>query len=158
MDANAQTSKGDCGTCRLTDTPQGNVALRSDDDSEREETALIKEDHSGSKKDNVCTDSEKSPARPVESEDTNMNQPSIDREESTDMEVQEGTSVGLSPENQTDADKVLGSSADDLDEMMDIGTVDQLDQEAQMTEPSTSLEEENAQVVSNAGKVIEGNV
>lgn len=152
MDANVQTAEADCGTSTPTDTPQGNVAPQSYVDSQREETAPIEEDHWDLKKDNVCGDPKKSPSRPVESEDTNMKRPS---EVTTDMEAQDGTNVGLSRQNPTCAGNALVSSADDLDEMMDIGTVDQVDQEAQMTEQPSSLEGENAQdqVVSNAGKL-----
>lgn len=157
MDAKAQTSKGDCETSSgLTDdTQQGNVAQQTNVDSEREETGLIKGEHSDLKKDNVCRDSKKSPVGPVESEDTNMDEPSDDGQDTTDMEVQESTNVSLPQKNPTCAGNFLVSSADDLDEMMDIGTVDQVDQEAQMKEQSKSLEGVNSQTlaVSNAGKV-----
>lgn len=154
MDATAQTSKGDGGTSSgLTDdTQQGNVA-HTNTVSEREETALTEGEHLDSKKDNVCTDSKKSPARPVQSEDTNMDEPSNDGEETTDMEVQESTNLSLSQKNPTCTGTFLDSSAGDLDEMMDIGTVDQVDQEAQMKEQSKSVEGVNAETlaVSNAG-------
>lgn len=156
MDANAHMSKGDCGTSSgLTDDTQQGNAPQSSADSEREKTALKKGEHLDLKKDNGCRDPKKRLVGPVESEDTNMDEPSDDGQDTTDMEVQESTNVSLSQKNQTRAGTFLVSSADDLDEMMDIGTVDQVDQEAQMKEQSKSLEGVNARTpaVSNAGKV-----
>lgn len=154
MDA---TSKGDCGTSLgLTeDTKQDNVAPQTNVDSEREENVLTKGEHLDLQMDNMSRDSKKSPVSPVESEDTNMDEPSDDAVKTTDMEVPESTNVSLLQKNPTCAGSFLVSSADDLDEMMDIGTVDQVDQEAQMKEQSKSLEGVNAQTLasSNAGKV-----
>lgn len=154
MDA---TSKGDCGTSLgLTeDTIQDNVEPQTNVDSEREENVLTKGEHLDLQMDNVCRDSKKSPVSPIESEDTNMDEPSDDGVKTTDMEVQESTNGSLSQKNPTCASSFLVSSADDLDEMMDIGTVDQVDQEAQMKEQSKPLEGVNAQTLasSNAGKV-----
>lgn len=135
----AATSKTSCGLTE--DTEQANVAPQTNVDSERGENAPKKGEHSDLQKDNVCMDLKKSP---VETEDTNMDEPP------NDMEVEESTNTNIS-----DAGNFSASSADDLDEMMDIGTVDQVDQEAQMKEQSKSLEGANAQTsaVSNSGTV-----
>lgn len=160
MEVNARTSEGDCGTSSgLSDCKeQGNAALGSIVDSEREETVLNIMERFDSRKANACGDSKESPVGPVQSEDTNMDKPSDDGE-TTDVEVQMSTNADLSQKNPTSASKFLVSSTDDLDEMMDIGTVDQVEQEAQMKEEkqsnSQSLEGDNAQppAISNAGKV-----
>lgn len=157
MEMNARTSEGDCGTSSgLSDCKeQGNAALGSNVDSEREETVLNIRERFDSRKANACGDSKESPVGPVQSEDTNMDKPSDDGE-TTDVEVQMSTNADLSQKNPTSASKFLVSSTDDLDEMMDIGTVDQVEQEAQMKEEkqsnSQSLEGDNAQppAISNA--------
>lgn len=149
MDATAQTSEGDCGTSSgLTDdTQQGNGNV----DSERKGSAPIKRKHLDLKRQSLRRNAKK---RPVGSEDTNMDEASDDGRDTTDMEAQESTSVNLSQKNPTCAGNLLVSSAGDLDEMMDIGTVDQVEQEAQMQEQSKSLEgvNEPTVAVSNAGK------
>lgn len=160
MEVNARTSVG--GSDGTSSGPteckeQGNAAPESNVDSEREEAALHIRGRFDSKKDNDCGDSKESPAGPVQKEDANMDEPSGEGE-TTDMEVQLGTNTDLLQKNETSASKFLVSSTEDLDEMMDIGTVDQVEQEAQMEEEkqsnSQSLEGDNAQpAISNAGKV-----
>lgn len=160
MEVNARTSVGgsDGPSSGLTECKeQGNVAPESSVDSEREEAALNIRARFVSKKDNACGESKESPAGPVQKEDTNMDEPSGDGE-TTHMEVQTGRNADLLQKNETSASKFLVSSTEDLDEMMDIGTVDQVEQEAQMEEEkqsnSQSLEGDNAQpAISNAGKV-----
>ena len=79
--------------------------------------------------------SEKSPAGRDVSEDTNMDKTSEELprvDEKMDPDTEED--VGTQQEEQSHGSKLRVSTADDLDEMMDIGTVDQVEQEAQMKE------------------------
>lgn len=54
------------------------------------------------------------------------------RREMADRDAKAGLDILTVPENAPVACNITSSAADDLDEMMDIGTVDQVDQEAQM--------------------------
>lgn len=81
--------------------------------------------------------SEKSPAGPDVSEETNMDKTSEElthAEEKMDPDVDTEEDVSAQQQEESSGSKLRVSTADDLDEMMDIGTVDQVEQEAQMKE------------------------
>ncbi|XP_044027837.1 zinc finger MYM-type protein 4 isoform X2 [Siniperca chuatsi] len=80
-------------------------------------------------KDNIL---EESPAGPDVSEDTN--QTSDGKKEKTNTDEKMDPNIGTQQEKESLGCKLSVSTADDLDEMMDIGTVDQVEQEAQMKE------------------------
>ncbi|XP_071356045.1 zinc finger MYM-type protein 4 isoform X2 [Trachinotus anak] len=73
---------------------------------------------------------EECPAGPDVSEDTDMETTNTDGNKDIDSRED----VGTQQETESCGCKLRFSTADDLDEMMDIGTVDQLEQEAQMKE------------------------
>ncbi|XP_022599863.1 zinc finger MYM-type protein 4-like isoform X2 [Seriola dumerili] len=76
-----------------------------------------------------------SPAEPDVSEDTDMDTTSDGKKETnTDKDSDSREDVGAQQEKESHGCKLRVSAADDLDEMMDIGTVDQMEQEAQMKE------------------------
>lgn len=76
------------------------------------------------------------------------------REEMADTDAKAGLDVLKVPENAPVACNIKSSAADDLDEMMDIGTVDQADQEAQMKiEDPLNLEPTCSPVSSNRGEL-----
>lgn len=76
--------------------------------------------------------SEESPAGCDVSEDTDMDKTSEHKEEITDTDIKMDPKIDTEQDNVPTACKMRMSAADDLDEMMDIGIVDQVDQEAQM--------------------------
>ncbi|XP_070702115.1 zinc finger MYM-type protein 4-like [Pempheris klunzingeri] len=78
--------------------------------------------------------SEESPAGPDVSEDTNMDQTSDLQEEATNTDKEMDSDVVTQQAKEYFGCKLRVSAADDLDEMMDIGTVDQVEQEALMKE------------------------
>lgn len=129
----------------------------SDMDSEKEDTVVKLKEDLASKEDNACKDLMESPARPDDSQDTNMNETCDDKEEVTDTDVEMNTNVDTLQKNSTPACKFVVSTADDLDEMMDIGTVDQVEQEAQMKEEeqnkSMDVDSVHSPAISNAGRV-----
>lgn len=126
-------------------------------DSEKEDTVGKLKEDLASKEDDVCKDLMESPARPDDSQDTNMDETCDDKEEVTDTDVEMNTNVDTLQKNSTPACKFVVSTADDLDEMMDIGTVDQVEQEAQMKEEeqnkSMDVDSEHSPAISNAGRV-----
>lgn len=128
----------------------------SDMDSEKEDTVVKLKEDLASKEDNVCKDLMESPARPDDSQDTNMDKTCDDKEEVTDTDVEMNTNVDTLQKNSAPACKFVVSTADDLDEMMDIGTVDQVEQEAQMEEEqnkSMDVDSVHSPAISNAGRV-----
>lgn len=129
----------------------------SDTDSEKEDTVVKLKEDLASKEDNMCKDLMESPARPDDSQDTNMDKTCDDKEEVTDTDMEMNTNVDTLQKNSTPACKFVVSTADDLDEMMDIGTVDQVEQEAQMKEEeqnkSMDVDSVHSPAISNAGRV-----
>ncbi|XP_034401111.1 zinc finger MYM-type protein 4-like isoform X2 [Cyclopterus lumpus] len=85
-------------------------------------------------KDDRCGDS---PAAPDASEDTNMHKTS---EELANTNTDTKECVDTQQEKEAAGGKLRVSVADDLDEMMDIGIVDQVEQEAQMNEEQQNSE------------------
>lgn len=65
-------------------------------------------------------------------EETEKDKTSDPRKDMADTDAKAGLDILTVPENAPVACNSKSSAADDLDEMMDIGTVDQVDQEAQM--------------------------
>ncbi|XP_070777315.1 zinc finger MYM-type protein 4-like [Enoplosus armatus] len=76
---------------------------------------------------------EESPAAPGVSEDTNMDKTSKRELTNMDPDIDTKEDIDIQQEKESVGCKRV-STADDLDEMMDIGTVDQVEQEAQMKE------------------------
>lgn len=66
--------------------------------------------------------------------DTNMDKMSDHSQEKTDTAARADTDIDTRQENVSQVCTLRVSTADDLDEMMDIGTVDQVEQEAHMKE------------------------
>lgn len=104
---------------------------------------------------------DQSPAGSDLSEDTNMDTASdcnkkINTEDKMDKDSDSKEAIGTQQEEPLDSNKLRVSTADDdLDEMMDIGTVDQMEQEAQMKEEecnSLDAESSRSSAVSNTGK------
>lgn len=102
-----------------------------------------------------------SPAGPDMSEDTNMDTASdrkqeINTEDRMDPDSDTMEAIGIQQQDESHgSNKLRVSTADDLDEMMDIGTVDQMEQEAQMKEEecnSLDAESSRSPAVSNTGK------
>lgn len=97
-------------------------------ESDKEGTEVkVEEDHEPNK-DHVSQMLEENLTGPDISVDTNMDKMSDHSEEKTDTDID--TRQG----NASPICKFRVSTADDLDEMMDIGTVDQVEQEAHMKE------------------------
>lgn len=98
---------------------------------------------------------EESPAGPDVSEDTNMDKTSDHTKENTDVKMD--PDIDTQQENVSLACKFMVSTADDLDEIMDIGTVDQVEQEAQMKEEEQDrlmdVDSGRSPAISNTGKV-----
>lgn len=90
-----------------------------------------------------------------DSEDTNMDTTSEHEDMKSDIKVD--TDVDTQQENVSQACRFRVSTADDLDEMMDIGTVDQVEQEAQMKEEERNrladVGRSRSPGISNTGKV-----
>ncbi|GLD47742.1 zinc finger MYM-type protein 4 isoform X1 [Lates japonicus] len=63
--------------------------------------------------------------------------------------------VGTQQEEESHGHKLRVSTADDLDEMMDIGTVDQMEQEAQMKAEEPEVESSRSPTSSNTVSVAE---
>lgn len=96
-----------------------------------------------------------SPSGPDVNEDTNSDpKEEVNTEDRIDKDTDTMEANGIQQQKQTH-NKLSISTAYDLDEMMDIGTVDELDQEAQMKEEEcSSLDAESSRSpgVSDAGK------
>lgn len=92
---------------------------------------------------------------PDDSGDTSMDTTSEHEDMKSDIKVD--TDVDTRQENVSQACRFRVSTADDLDEMMDIGTVDQVEQEAQMKEEERNrladVGRSRSPGVSNTGKV-----
>lgn len=122
-----------------------------------EEEFEVKEENVGAKDNSV----EESPTGPDVSENSNIDETSdckneINTDEKMDPDID--AKEDIDTERESLGCKLRVSTADDLDEMMDIGTVDQVEQEAQMKEEEeqNSLMEEDSSpspVISNTGKV-----
>lgn len=119
----------------------------STSESEKEATGVKTEEDFELSEENVAVKDnniEKGPAGPDVSEDTNMDKTTDEKMEPDIDTEQEKESVGCK------------LSVDDLDEMMDIGTVDQVEQEAQMKEEeqnSLDMDGSRSPAVSNTGKM-----
>ncbi|XP_040909206.1 zinc finger MYM-type protein 4-like isoform X2 [Toxotes jaculatrix] len=90
---------------------------------------------------------EESPAGPDVTEDTDMDMTSDCHKEITNTDVNTDPAISTQEEKEAHACKPKVSTADDLDEMMDIGTVDQMEQEAQMKEgegPNSAMDVESS--------------
>ncbi|KAM8841688.1 zinc finger MYM-type protein 4 isoform 2-T3 [Spinachia spinachia] len=114
---------------------------RSTSNTEKKERVEVKtEEEFESNKERVAIEddcSEDSLARPAASEDTDMHKTPCEEIANTGM----NTKVSINAELQQEADggMLTALTADDLDEMMDIGTVDQVEQEAQMKEEQQTI-------------------
>ncbi|XP_074468770.1 zinc finger MYM-type protein 4-like isoform X2 [Sebastes fasciatus] len=113
----------------------------STSESEKEEGVEVKtEEEFELNEENVSVKDnrlEESPAGPDVSEDTNMHKSSEEQTNTdvkVDLDIDTKEDVGTQQEKEPPGSKFRVSTADDLDEMMDIGTVDQVEQEAQMKE------------------------
>lgn len=106
---------------------------------------------------------DQSPAEPDLCEDTNMETASdCNKKTNTEDKIEKDSDSEEAIETQQqeeslDSNKLRASTAadDDLDEMMDIGTVDQMEQEAQMKEEecnSLDAESSRSPAISNTGK------
>ncbi|XP_067341184.1 zinc finger MYM-type protein 4-like isoform X2 [Channa argus] len=138
-------------------------------ESEKDSTEVETEEEFELKKDNViATDRglDHSPARPDISEDTEKDSPFDHKEVSTeekmdlDFDTKEDNAKQQQEEEQEScgSNKLKISTADDLDEMMDIGTVDQIEQEAHMKEEecnSLDAESSRSPAISNTASVAE---
>lgn len=98
--------------------------------------------------------SEESPAGPDISEDSNAEKTSEHKKETTNTDEKTSTDIDTQQEKSS---LLRVSTADDLDEMMDIGTVDQVEQEALMKEEEVNclmdVESSRSPAFSNTGKV-----
>ncbi|KAM9839138.1 zinc finger MYM-type protein 4 [Aulostomus maculatus] len=130
-------------------------------DMKTEEEWDMKEDHV-TVRDGSFADS---PAGSDSSEDTNMDTTPDGKKEQTHTDAKEESDMNTE-EARLEETRSLGcnvrfSTADDLDEMMDIGTVDQQEQEAQMKEEeqntSTDAEDRCSPALSKAVLVAEDN-
>lgn len=97
-------------------------------ESDKEGTEVKMEEDHEPNKDHVSQTLEENLTGPDSSVDTNMDKMFDHSQEKTD------TDVDTRQENASPVCKFRVSAADDLDEMMDIGTVDQVEQEAHMKE------------------------
>ncbi len=112
----------------------------SPSESEKEATEVKTEEEFKLNEDSVAEQDKslmESPAEPGVSEDTNMDKTS-DHKEITNADGDTKEDVDTQQEKDSHGSKLRVSTADDLDEMMDIGTVDQVEQEAQMKEEEES--------------------
>lgn len=117
--------------------------VKTEEDSELYEENVAAKDNS----------SEESPAGPDISEDSNTDKTS-EHKEATNTDEKTSTDIDAQQEKSS---LLRVSTADDLDEMMDIGTVDQVEQEALMKEEEVNclmdVESSRSPAFSNTGKV-----
>ncbi|XP_029298588.1 zinc finger MYM-type protein 4-like isoform X2 [Cottoperca gobio] len=113
----------------------------STSESEREEGPEVKtEEEFELNEDNVPVKDnslEENPAGPNVSEETNMHKTSeeiTNTDIKMDPDIDTTEDIDTQQEKESPGSKLRVSTVDDLDEMMDIGTVDQVEQEAQMKE------------------------
>lgn len=111
----------------------------SSSESEKEGTDVKMEEDTVEK--NVSTCQILEPAGPNVNKDRNT-----DKNETTNTDIKMDAGVDAQQEKVSPPCKFSVSTATDLDEMMDIGTVDQVDQEAQMKEEgqNTSMDASGA--------------
>lgn len=95
---------------------------------------------------------EQSTPEPDINEETEIDNISDQRKEMSDVYAKTCLDIDTVPENAPVPCKIRSSTADDLDEMMDIGTVDQVDQEAQMKGDLLDLETTCSPSSSNTGE------
>lgn len=86
-------------------------------------------------------------------EETENDKTSDQKKEMADTKAEAGLDILTEPENAPVPCNIKSSAADDLDEMMDIGTVDQADQEAQMKEDAMNLDSTCSPASSNRGEL-----
>ncbi|XP_008301887.1 zinc finger MYM-type protein 4 isoform X2 [Stegastes partitus] len=134
------------------------VTVHSGGESESEKEGVeVKTEFEEKEENTVAQDSSsgESVAKPKVNEDTNMDTTSDSREE-----VKHSDGDVDSKEDRTRQQKEAGgcklrvSTADDLDEMMDIGTVDQVEQEAQMKEEEELMDMESSRSPSASNTVL----
>lgn len=99
--------------------------------------------------------SEQSTSKPDmrRNEERENDKTSDQRKRMAGTDAKAGLDILTVPENAPVACKTKCSAADDLDEMMDIGTVDQVDQEAQMKEDPQNVDTGCSSTSSNRGKL-----
>lgn len=131
----------------------------STSESEKEVTEVKTEEDFELNAENVeAKDSslEESRAGPDVTEDTNMDKTSDGKKEITDTDESMDPDDNTQKEKESLASNLRVSTADDLDEMMDIGTVDQVEQEAQMKEEEQNtlmdVDSSRSPAISNTGK------
>lgn len=137
----------------IVNTFQGSGASGTSD-SEKEDDEVKTEVVSELDVENVSVlkISEQSTPEPDINEETDNDNISDQRKEMPDVYAKICLDTDRVPENSSVACKIRSSTADDLDEMMDIGTVDQVDQEAQMKGDLLDLETTCSPSSSNTGE------
>ncbi|XP_047460232.1 zinc finger MYM-type protein 4 isoform X2 [Mugil cephalus] len=103
----------------------------SESDQDNTEVKTEKEEETVTRRDNGL---EKKTIQPEAGEHTDMDTASDCKTEFKDENVDTNEEDGAQKKEATPGQEVKVSAANDLDEMMDIGTVDQMEQEAQMKE------------------------
>ncbi|KAM7384706.1 hypothetical protein PAMA_011861 [Pampus argenteus] len=132
--------------CPVSVSPLNQSPSLSSSSTEENDTALV---HSGESEKEMKTEEvkdnslETNPAGPDVSEDTNIDTTAGGKEEKTyadeNMESDTDNKENIVAQEETESCSNLRvPAAEDLDEMMDIGTVDQVEQEAQMVEEEQS--------------------
>ncbi|XP_041810879.1 zinc finger MYM-type protein 4-like isoform X2 [Chelmon rostratus] len=109
----------------------------STSESEKEVTEVKTEEDFELNAENVVVKDnslDESPAGPDITEGTNMDKTSDAKKEITNTDESVDSDSATQKEKESLSSNLRISTADDLDEMMDIGTVDQVEQEAQMKE------------------------
>lgn len=123
-------------------------------DSEKEDDEVKTEEGSELDVENVSVLKflEQSTPEPDINEETENDNMSDQRKEMPDVYAKTRLDIDTVPENAPVACKIRSSTADDLDELMDIGTLDQVDQEAQMKGDLLDLETTCSPSSSNTGE------
>nr|XP_046274089.1 zinc finger MYM-type protein 4-like isoform X2 [Scatophagus argus] len=111
-----------------SETEKEGTEVKAEEDFELNEENVAVKDHS----------LKESPAETDVSEDSNMDKTSDHNKEITNTGVKKDPDIDTQQELVSAPGKLRVSTMDDLDEMMDIGTVDQMEQEAQMKEEEHS--------------------
>lgn len=88
-----------------------------------------------------------------EGEGTDVDTTSDCKKETKNTDSDSKEDAGTQQEEESHGHKLRVSTADDLDEMMDIGTVDQVEQEAQMKAEEPEVESSRSPTSSNTGKM-----
>lgn len=118
-------------------------------DSEKEDDEVKTVESSELNVEKVCVSEQSPPEADIDKESGDI---SDQRKEMADTSTEMDLETDTVPENAPVACKIRSSTAEDLDEMMDIGTVDQADQEAQMKEDLLDLETACSPASSNTGE------